>query len=345
MSMHSLSTLQRNNVPMQEITMSQAINDALAEEMRRDTRVFIIGEDVAEAGTPFKVLQGLVEEFGKERVIDAPISEPGFSSLGVGAAMTGMRPVVDIMFGDFLGLVMDVIANQAAKIHYMSGGKLKAPIVFRTTLGATRRAAAQHSQSLQAWPSHIPGLKVVLPSTPFDAKGLLKTAIRDDNPVVFLEDKLSWQIKGLVPVEEYTIPFGVADIKREGTDITIVATSSMVQVGLGAAEKLAEIGIMAEVIDPRTTFPLDKHTIIESVKKTSRAIVIDEGYERYGVTAEIASVIGDGAFYYLDAPVKRMGAMDVPVPFSPSLEDQTVPTVDTVFEMGKTLCRKNGYGK
>jgi acetoin:2,6-dichlorophenolindophenol oxidoreductase subunit beta len=345
MSMHSLRTLQRNNVPMQEITMSQAINNALAEEMRRDPCVFIIGEDVAEAGTPFKVLQGLVEEFGKERVIDAPISEPGFSSLGVGAAMTGMRPVVDIMFGDFLGLVMDVIANQAAKIHYMSGGKLKAPVVFRTTLGATRRAAAQHSQSLQAWPSHIPGLKVVLPSTPFDAKGLLKTAIRDDNPVVFLEDKLSWQIKGLVPVEEYTIPFGVADIKREGTDITIVATSSMVQVGLGAAEKLAEIGIMAEVIDPRTTFPLDKHTIIESVKKTSRAIVLDEGYERYGVTAEIASVISDGAFYYLDAPVKRMGAMDVPVPFSPSLEDQTVPTVDTVYEMGKTLCRKNGHGK
>ncbi len=321
--------------------MSQAIHDALMEEMRRDPSIFIIGEDVAEAGTPFKVLQGLVDEFGKDRVIDAPISEPGFSSMGVGAAMTGMRPVVDIMFGDFLGLVMDAIANQAAKVHYMSGGKLKVPIVFRTTLGATRRAAAQHSQSLQAWPSHIPGLKVVLPSTPYDAKGLLKTAIRDDNPVVFMEDKLSWQIKGLVPIEEYTIPFGVADVKREGTDITLVATSSMLQVALAAAEKLAEIGINAEVIDPRTTFPLDKQTIIESVKKTSRAIVLDEGYERYGVTAEIASVIADGAFYYLDAPVKRMGAMDVPVPFSPTLEDCTVPTPETVFEMGKTLCRKN----
>jgi pyruvate dehydrogenase E1 component beta subunit len=245
------------------------------------------------------------------------------------------------MFGDFLGLVMDAIGNQAAKVHYMSGGKLKVPIVFRTTLGATRRAAAQHSQSLQAWPSHIPGLKVVLPSTPYDAKGLLKTAIRDDNPVVFMEDKLSWQMKGLVPVEEYTIPFGVADIKRDGTDITLVATSSMVQVALTAAEKLAEIGINAEVIDPRTTFPLDKHAIVESVKKTSRAIVLDEGYERYGVTAEIASVIADGAFYYLDAPVKRMGAMDVPVPFSPTLEDCTVPTPETVFEMGKSLCRKN----
>ncbi len=341
MSTYNLNSLQAMNIPMQEITMSQAIHDALAEEMRRDPSVFIIGEDVAEAGTPFKVLLGLVEEFGEERVIDAPISEPGFASLGVGAAMTGMRPVVDIMFGDFLGLVMDAIANQAAKIHYMSGGKLKAPIVFRTTLGATRRAAAQHSQSLQAWPSHIPGLKVVLPSTPYDAKGLLKTAIRDDNPVVFLEDKLSWQMKGLVPESEYTIPFGIADIKREGAHITLVATSSMVQVALGAAEKLAEIGISAEVIDPRTTYPLDKETIIESVKKTSRAIVLDEGYERYGVTAEIASVIADGAFYHLDAPVKRMGAMNVPVPFSPSLEDCTVPTPDTVFEMAKSLCRKS----
>ena len=329
------------NNPVREITFAEAIREALAEELRRDERVFIIGEDVAEAGTPFKVLLGLVDEFGKERVIDAPISEPGFASLGVGAAMTGMRPVVDIMFGDFLGLVMDAIANQAAKIHYMSGGKLKAPIVFRTTLGATRRAAAQHSQSLQAWPSHIPGLKVVLPATPYDAKGLLKTAIRDDNPVVFMEDKLSWQMKGYVPEGEYTIPFGVADIKRQGSHITLVGTSSMVQVALGAAEKLAEIGISAEVIDPRTTFPLDKETIIESVKKTSRAIVLDEGYERYGVTAEIASVISDGAFYYLDAPVKRMGAMDVPVPFSPSLEECTVPTPDTVFEMAKTLCRKN----
>jgi pyruvate dehydrogenase E1 component beta subunit len=341
MSTYNLDALQAAKVPMQEITMSQAIHDAFMEEMRRDPSIFIIGEDVAEAGTPFKVLLGLVDEFGKDRVIDAPISEPGFASMGVGAAMTGMRPVVDIMFGDFLGLVMDAIGNQAAKVHYMSGGKLKVPIVFRTTLGATRRAAAQHSQSLQAWPSHIPGLKVVLPSTPYDAKGLLKTAIRDDNPVVFMEDKLSWQMKGLVPVEEYTIPFGVADIKRRGTDITLVATSSMVQVALSAAEKLAEIGIDAEVIDPRTTFPLDKQTIIESVKKTSRAIVLDEGYERYGVTAEIASVIADSAFYYLDAPVKRMGAMDVPVPFSPALEDCTVPTPDTVFEMGKTLCRKN----
>lgn len=323
-----------------EITFAEAVREALAEEMRRDPRVFIIGEDVAEAGTPFKVLSGLVEEFGKERVIDTPISEPGFSGIGVGAAMTGLRPVVDLMFGDFITLAMDQIVNQAAKVHYMSGGKWKVPMVFRTTLGATRRSAAQHSQSLHAWVSHIPGLKVAVPSTPYDAKGLLKTAIRDDNPVVFFEDKLMFKLTGPVPAEEYTIPFGVADIKRQGRDITLVATSSMVQVALGAAKMLDEIGISAEVIDPRTMFPLDKQTLIESAKKTSRAIVIDEGYERYGVTAEIASVIADGAFYYLDAPVKRMGALDVPVPFSPVLEDLTVPTEQSVFEMAKALCNK-----
>lgn len=328
-------------MPEREITFAEAIREALAEELRRDPRIFIIGEDVAEAGTPFKVLSGLVEEFGKERIIDAPISEPGFTGLGVGAAMTGMRPIVDIMFGDFLTLAMDQIVNQAAKIHYMSGGKLKAPIVFRTTMGATRRSAAQHSQSLQAWVSHVPGLKVVMPSTPYDAKGLLKTAIRDENPVVFIEDKLMYKNKGLVPAEEYLIPFGVADIKLKGEDITLVATSSMVQVALGAADKLKEIGIRAEVIDPRTTTPLDKQTLIDSAKKTSHAIVIDEGYEQYGVTAEIASVIADGAFYYLDTPVKRMGAMDVPIPFSPALEDLTVPTEETVFQMAKSLCRRD----
>lgn len=321
-----------------ELTFAEAIREALAEELRRDERVFIVGEDVAEAGTPFKVLSGLVEEFGKDRVIDSPISEPGFSGIGVGAAMTGMHPVVDIMFGDFLTLAMDQIVNQAAKVHYMSGGKWKVPIVFRTTLGATRRSAAQHSQSLHAWVSHIPGLKVVVPSTPYDAKGLLKTAIRDENPVVFFEDKMMYKLRGAVPTEEYTIPFGVADVKRAGEDITLVATSSMVQVALEAAEKLAEVGISAEVVDPRTTVPLDKQALIASAKKTSRAIVIDEGYESYGVTAEIASVIADGAFYYLDAPVKRMGAMDVPIPFSPALEDLTVPTEETVFAMAKYLC-------
>ena len=320
------------------ITLGQAIREALAEEMRRDPRVFIMGEDVAEAGTPFKVLSGLVEEFGTARVIDTPISEAGITGLGVGSAITGMRPIVDIMFGDFIALVMDQIVNQAAKVHYMSGGKLKVPLVVRTTLGATRRTAAQHSQSLHAWVSHIPGLKVVLPSTPYDAKGLLKTAIRDENPVIIFEDKMMYQLKGPVPDGDYAIPFGVADIKRAGSDITLVATSSMVQIALEAAAQLETIGISAEVVDPRTTFPLDKETLIESAKKTSRAIVIDEGYERYGVTAEMAAVIADGAFYYLDAPVKRLGAMDVPVPFSPVLEDLTVPTANTVMELAKSLC-------
>jgi pyruvate/2-oxoglutarate/acetoin dehydrogenase E1 component len=324
-----------------ELTFAEAVREALAEEMRRDSRVCILGEDVAEAGTPFKVLSGLVEEFGKERVIDTPISEAGFTGLAVGAAMTGLRPVVDIMFGDFITLTMDQMANQAAKVHYMSGGKWKVPMVMRTTLGATRRSAAQHSQSLHAWFSHVPGLKVVLPSTPYDAKGLLKTAIRDDNPIVFFEDKMMYKLKGPVPSEEYTIPFGVADVKRAGRDITIVATSSMVQVALGAAALLEKVGISAEVIDPRTTSPLDERALIESAKKTSRAMVVDEGYGRYGVTAEIAAVIAEGAFYNLDAPVKRLGAMHVPIPFSPPLEDATVPTDRSVFEAARALCGRS----
>ena len=323
-----------------ELTFAQAVREALAEELRRDPSVCIFGEDVAEAGTPFKVLSGLVEEFGTERVIDTPISEAGFTGLAVGAAMTGMRPIVDIMFGDFITLTMDQMVNQAAKVHYMSGGKWNVPMVMRTTLGATRRSAAQHSQSLHAWFSHVPGLKVVLPSTPYDAKGLLKTAIRDQNPVVFFEDKMMYKLKGPVPAEDYTIPLGLADIKRVGSDITIVATSSMVQVALGAASLLEQGGISAEVVDPRTTWPLDEKTLIASAKKTSRVIVVDEGYARYGVTAEIASTIAEGAFYDLDAPVKRMGAMHVPIPFSPPLEDVTVPTEHSVFEAACDLVRK-----
>jgi len=331
-----MSTSESNG---RELTFGDAIREALAEELRRDPTVFMLGEDIAEAGTTFKVLNGLVEEFGRDRVLDTPISEPGFTGLAVGAAMTGMRPVVDIMFGDFSGLIMDQVANQAAKIHYMSGGKLKVPMVLRTTMGAGRRSAAQHSQSLHAWYSHIPGLKVVVPSTPYDAKGLMKSAIRDDNPVVILEDKMMYKtLKGPVPEGEYTVPIGVADIKREGSDITLVATSSMVHVALEAAQMLEEDGIRAEVVDPRTLVPLDKEALIKSVRKTSRAIVVDEGYEQYGVTAELASVITDGAFYYLDAPVKRMGAMNVPIPFSPALEDLTIPNAQGVFEMAKSLC-------
>ncbi len=327
-------------VAVRELTLGEAVREALAEEMRRDPTVFILGEDVAEAGTTFKVLSGLVQEFGTERVLDTPISEPGFTGIGVGAGMTGMRPVVDIMFGDFAGLIMDQMANQAAKIHYMSGGKWKCSMVLRTTLGATRRSAAQHSQSLHAWFCHIPGLKVVMPSTPYDAKGLLKSAIRDDNPVVFYEDKMMYKLKGPVPEEEYTIPLGVADVKRQGDDITIIATSSMVQVALGAARLLEERGVSAEVVDPRTLWPLDEKTLIDSARKTSRVIVVDEGYGRYGVTGELASVIQENAFFDLEAPVKRMGAMHVPIPFSPPLEDATVPTEQSVAEAALKMCGK-----
>ncbi len=321
-----------------EITFGQAIREAIAEEMARDDSIFLIGEDVAAAGSVFKVLVGLLDDFGPERVIDSPISEAGIAGIGVGAAITGMRPIVDIMFGDFTTLVMDQLINQAAKTHYMSGGKLKVPMVLRTTLGASRRSAAQHSQSLHALFSHIPGLKVAMPSTPYDAKGLMKSAIRDDNPVVIFEDKMLYQEKGPVPEEEYALPLGQADVKRTGEDITIVATSSMVYVALEAAEKLDSIGISAELIDPRTTNPLDTETLVRSAQKTSRALVLDEGYRQYGVTGEIASVIADGAFYYLDAPVKRIGAMNVPVPFSPAMEDLTIPSSDYVVETAKALC-------
>lgn len=322
-----------------EISHSKAVNEAIAEEMRRDPTVILLGEDVAEAGTPFKVLSGLVEEFGTERVIDTPIAEPGFMGIAVGAAMTGLRPIVDIMFGDFLFLIMDQLCNQAAKTHYMSGGKLNVPLVVRTNLGATRRSAAQHSQSLHALVAHIPGLKVALPSTPYEAKGLLKTAIRDNNPVVIFEDKLNYQMKGNVPDEEYLIPFGKAKILREGNDVSLIGTSSMVQTCLEAADLLASNDISAEVLDPRTIVPIDEATILTSVRKTSRAVVVDEGYQNYGVTAEIASRISEKAFYHLDAPVIRIGAMDVPVPFSPALEDLTVPTPQSVAKKAYSICR------
>ena len=322
---------------MPEITLSQAVNQAIAEEMRRDSNVFLIGEDVAEAGTPFKVTSGLVEEFSTERVIDTPISEPGFMGLAVGAAMTGSRPIVDLMFGDFLFLVMDQLCNQAAKIHYMSGGKLNVPLVLRTNLGATRRSAAQHSQSLHALVAHVPGLKVAMPSSAYEAKGLLKTAIRDNNPVVIFEDKLMYQDKAFVPDEEYLLPFGEAAILKEGRDVTLIGTSSMRQVCERAAILLDKDGINAEVIDPRTIVPLDENTILNSVKKTSRAVVVDEGHQNFGTTAEIASRISEKAFYYLDAPVIRMGAMDVPIPFSPVLEDLTVPTAERVAENARKI--------
>ena len=326
---------------VRELSFGDAIKEAIAEEMRRDPTIVLMGEDVAEAGTTFKVLTGLVDEFGKDRIIDTPISEAGFTGLGVGAAMAGLRPIVDIMIGDFLTIIMDQLVNQAAKIHYMSGGKWKVPMVIRATMGATRRSGSQHSQSLHAWTSHIPGLKVVVPSTAYDAKGLFKAAIRDDNPVVIFEHKISYRkVKDHVPAEDYIVPLGVADVKREGSDITFVATSSLVHTALGAAKMLEEVGISAEVVDPRTTWPLDEQTLIDSARKTSRCIVIDEGYGRYGVTGELAAVIQEGAFYYLDAPVRRLGAMHVPIPFSPSLEDVTVPTERQVFDVARELCNK-----
>ena len=315
---------------MRTITWSQAMNEAIAEEMRRDERVFILGEDVAEAGTPFKVTSGLVEEFGTQRVLDTPISEPGFMGMAVGAAMTGMRPIVDLMFGDFIYLIMDQLANQAAKQHYMSGGALTVPLVVRTNMGATRRSAAQHSQSLQALVAHIPGLKVAIPSTPYEVKGLMKAAIRDNNPVIIFEDKLSYQMKGEVPEEEYIIPLGQASVVSQGTDISLIATSSMVQVCQAAAVALARQGISAEVISVRTIAPLDDATLVNSVKKTGRAIVVDQGHQSFGVTSEIVARLNEQAFYYLDAPLTRIGAMDVPIPFSPALEDLTVPTVEGV---------------
>src|SRR5579884_650253 len=334
-----MSTLE---VPVgtRELTLSQAVNEAIREEMRRDPTVFVIGEDVAEAGTPFKVLSGLVEEFGTERVVDSPISEPGITGLGLGAAITGMRPVVDIMFGDFLTLIMDQLVNQAAKISYMSGGALKAPLTVRTTLGATRRSAAQHSQSLHAWVAHVPGLKVALPATPYDAKGLYKAAIRDDNPTILFEDKMMFTQKGPVPEDEYVIPFGVADVKRAGEDVTLIATSSMVYVALDAAKALEDEGVSAEVVDPRTLVPLDRETLVASAAKTGRVIVIDEGHQSYGASAELAAAVSEGAFWSLDAPVRRLGAMDVPVPFSPPLEDQTVPTPERVVATALELVGK-----
>ena len=326
--------------PSRELTIAQAVREALAEELRHDPTVFLIGEDIAEAGHPFKVLAGLVDEFGPERVVDSPISEAGIAGLGLGAAMTGMRPVVDIMFGDFLTLVMDQIVNQAAKIHYMSGGSLKAPLTVRTTLGATRRSAAQHSQSLHAWVAHIPGLKVCLPSTPADAKGLIKSAIRDDNPVIVFEDKMMYTLKGPVPDGDHVVPLGVADVKRSGEDVTVIATSSMVQVTLTAADELERDGVFAEVVDPRTISPLDRETLVASARKTGRVIVVDEGHRSFGTTAELAAVVAEEAFWHLDAPVARLGAMDVPIPFSPVLEDQTVPTPERVVDAALRLVGK-----
>jgi pyruvate/2-oxoglutarate/acetoin dehydrogenase E1 component len=315
-----------------ELTFAQAIREALDEEMARDDRIFILGEDVGAWGGVFRTTETLFQKYGGDRVIDTPLSEEGFVGLSVGAAMTGMHPVPEIMFGDFITLVMDQIVNQAAKMRYMTGGQVQVPITIRATMGGGRSSGAQHSQSWHAWFAHVPGLKVVLPSTPYDAKGLLKTALREPNPVLFFEDKVMYhKIKGPVPEEEYLIPFGKADIKRKGTDVTLVALSRMIHPALAAAERLAVEGISAEVIDPRTLAPLDEDTLIQSVAKTGGAVIVDEGFNHFGTTAELAAVIAHGAFDYLDAPVERLGAMDVPVPFSPVLEFATIPDEEKII--------------
>lgn len=320
-------------MPDREMLFREAIGLATAEEMRRDDTVFVMGEDVGASGGIFKCCEGLFEEFGSQRVIDTPIAEAGYIGLGVGAAMTGMRPLTELMFGDFSLLTMDQIVNQAAKIRYMSGGQCKVPLTIRLSMGAGRSSAAQHSQSLHALFAHIPGLKVAVPSTPRDAKGLLKTAIRDDNPVLFFEDKMMYNDSGAVPEEDdFLIPFGEAEIKRPGDDLTIVATSSMVIAALEAAGQLAAQGLEAEVIDPRTLVPLDKETLLASVRKTGYALVVDEGVERYGASAELVAILNAEAFDYLDAPVLRIGAAAVPIPFSPPLELPTIPNVEQIVE-------------
>lgn len=315
------------------ITYAEALNEALREEMRRDPTVFVFGEDVAiwGGGGIFGVTKGLVDEFGPERVRDTPISEEAIAALAVGAAATGTRPVAEIMYVDFATLAMEPIVNQAAKMRYMFGGKIKLPLVIRAQQGGGRGNAAQHSQSLEAWFAHIPGLKVCVPSTPYDAKGLLKSAIRDDNPVIFLEHKVLYFTKGHVPAEEYTIPLGVADIKRAGTDVTVVGIQVLVNYALEAAEELAREGISVEVIDPRTVSPLDIETIVNSVKKTGRLVIAHQAYEQAGIGAEIAARVQEAAFDYLDAPIQRVAGKNVPIPYAEVLERVALPGKDDVI--------------
>lgn len=324
---------------MREITYLEAIRESMSQKMRESDDVFILGEDIGIYGGAFGVTRGMIEEFGPERVRDTPISESGIAGAAVGAALTGMRPILEIQFSDFITIASDQIVNQAAKIRYMYGGKGNVPMVLRTPGGSGTGAAAQHSQSLEAWMAHIPGLKVVQPSTAYDAKGLLRAAIEDDNPVIFYEHKLLYRTKGHVPEEAYSIPLGQADVKRQGKDVTVIATSIMVHKALEAAGLLEQEGIDVEVIDPRTLVPLDEETIFESVKKTGRVVVVHEAVKRGGFGGEIASLIAESeAFDYLDAPIQRLGGLPVPIPCNPILEQKVVPQVeDIVNAVKKTL--------
>jgi pyruvate/2-oxoglutarate/acetoin dehydrogenase E1 component len=315
---------------MRELTYSKALREALTEEMARNPDILLLGEDIGVYGGVFKVTEGLLDRFGPERVIETPISEAGFVGAAVGLAMTGKHPVVELMFMDFAYVAADSIFNQAAKMRYMSGGRAQVPLVIRTQQGGGRGNAAQHSQSLEAFFTHIPGLKVVLPSTPYDAKGLLKSALRDPDPVVFIEHKLLYNTKGPVPEDEYFIPLGQAEVKRSGKDATVVSWSRTVLHALEAAELAAQQGIDVEVIDLRCTVPLDIDTVLASVKKTGRLVVAHEAHRRAGVGAEIASLVQELAFDYLDAPIERVGAMDIPIPYSKPLEDEALPGVEHI---------------
>lgn len=318
---------------MRELTYAQALNEALRQAMERDDTVIVMGEDIGRYGGIFQVTAGLLDRFGESRVIDTPISESGFVGMGVGMAETGLRPVVELMFIDFTTVAMDQIVNQAAKMHYMFGGRIEIPLVIRVNIGAGRGTAAQHSQSLHAWFMHAPGLKVVLPSNPYDAKGLLLTAIEDPNPVLFVEHKMLYAgSKGEVPEEYYTMPFGQAKVVRAGSELTIVATSSMVAKAVQVAEEYGDKGLSIEVIDPVTLVPLDKETLLESVRKTGRLIVADEGYHTCGIASEIAAIVADEALEYLQAPVKRVTSPDVPVPFSPPLEKFHIPDMQNILD-------------
>jgi pyruvate/2-oxoglutarate/acetoin dehydrogenase E1 component len=333
-----VSAITQENV--REITYAQAVAEAIDEEMARDENVVLIGEDVGIIGGNFKATVGLRDKYGDWRVKDTPISENGIVGLGVGMAITGMRPIVEIMFADFIALAMDQIANQAAKIRYMSGGQVKVPLTIRAAMGGGRSSASQHSQSPHAWVAHVPGLKVVLPSTAAELKGLLKTAIRDDNPVVFLEHKIEYNKKFPVPQGEYTIPFGKANVVREGDRLTIVATSNMVLKSLEAADALAKEGCFVEVIDLRTLVPLDRQTMIASVKKTGRLLIVDEGHLSFGAGAEIGMGIMEDVFYDLDFPMMRLGTADVPIPFSPALEFPIIPDAKKIYEKAKMMAKR-----
>ena len=318
---------------MREITYAEAIREAMSEEMRRDENVYLLGEDVGLYGGAFGVSVGMMDESGEERVRDTPISEAVIAGAAAGSAVTGMRPIAELMFMDFSTIAMDAIVNQAAKMRYMFGGKAQVPFVLRCPAGSGTGAAAQHSQSLEAWFCHVPGLKVVAASTPYDIKGLLKSSIRDNNPVIFVEQKLLYRVKGEVPEEEYTIPLGVADIKREGTDVTIVTYGRMLQRVLEAAEEVSKEGISVEVVDPRTLVPLDKETIIKSVMKTGRLIVVNEAAKRGSYAGEIASVVVESeAFDYLDSEVIRLSGKDTPIPYNPKLEASVVPNKDEIIQ-------------